>query len=58
MNFTQIADYQLGLHLGAGAYASVKQAVHKKSGLLAAIKIYDKYKLSDVTRRKAVLREI
>jgi len=32
--------------------------VHKESGLLVAIKIYDKYKLSDPARKKAVVREI
>jgi hypothetical protein len=54
MNYTQIADYKLGLHLGAGAYASVKQAIHKQTGLVAAIKIYDKFKLTDLSRKKAV----
>lgn len=32
--------------LGQGAYASVKQATHKESGMVVAIKIYDKFKLS------------
>jgi len=54
MNFTQIGDYKFGKHLGAGAYASVKQAVHTATGMITAIKIYDKLKLSNLSRRKSV----
>jgi serine/threonine protein kinase len=54
MNFTQIGDYKFGKHLGAGAYASVKQAVHSATGMITAIKIYDKLKLSNLSRRKSV----
>jgi|LauGreDrversion4_2_1035121.scaffolds.fasta_scaffold1020001_1 serine/threonine protein kinase len=42
LNFTQIGDYKIGKQLGAGAYASVKQAIHRATGMLTAIKIYDK----------------
>ena len=57
-NFTQISDYKIGKHLGAGNYASVRQAIHKPTGMLLAIKIYDRYKLADQQRKRAVLREI
>jgi serine/threonine protein kinase len=33
--------------LGAGGYAEVRLATHKKTGLQVAIKIYEKYKLID-----------
>ena len=58
MNYTQIGDYKLGKHLGAGAYASVKQAIHRATGMLTAIKIYDKCKLENQTRKKSVMKEI
>lgn len=54
MNFTQIGDYKIGRHLGSGSYASVKQAIHKATGMLTAIKIYDKCKLLEGSRKKAV----
>ena len=58
-NLTSIGDYKLGKHLGSGSYASVKQAIHKHTGLLTAIKIYDKQKLDrSATHKKAVLKEI
>jgi len=31
--------------LGQGAYAIVREGVHKETGFHVAIKIYDKYKL-------------
>lgn len=58
LNFTQIGDYKIGKHLGAGSYASVKQAIHRATGMLTAIKIYDKCKLLDGSRKKAVQREV
>lgn len=45
LNYTNLTDYQVGSTLGQGAYAVVKQATHKQSGMVVAIKIYDKYKL-------------
>jgi len=54
LNFTSIGDYKFGKHLGNGAYASVKQAIHCATGMLTAIKIYDKYKLQNTTRKKSV----
>ena len=57
-NYTQITDYRIGKHLGSGAYASVKQAVHKPSGMILAIKVYEKFKLMEAQRKKSVVREI
>lgn len=57
-NYTTIGDYQIGKHLGVGAYASVKQAIHKPTGMLTAIKIYEKFKLNDPQRKKALIKEI
>jgi serine/threonine protein kinase len=44
--------------LGTGAYAAVKEAVHKTTGLVLAIKIYEKYKLMDAAKKKSVVREV
>lgn len=38
-------QYILGSNLGQGAYAQVKSAIHKETGKMVAIKIYDKFKL-------------
>ena len=58
-NYTQITDYQIGKHLGSGAYASVKMATHKPTGLVLAIKVYEKFKLNEQSQRKVgVKREI
>lgn len=57
-NYTVISDYKVGKFLGTGAYASVKQLTHKATGLLLAVKIYEKYTLMNATRKKSVVREI
>lgn len=57
-NYTQFSDYRVGRHLGAGAYAQVKQVVHKSTGLVLAIKVYEKFKLMEAQRKKSVIREI
>ena len=57
-NLTSITDYQIGRHLGQGAYASVKQALHVPTGLVLAIKVYEKFKLMEAQRKKSVIREI
>ena len=36
----------------------MRQAIHKSTGMLLAIKIYEKYKLSDNNRKKSVAKEI
>lgn len=55
---SKIQDYQLGRELGKGAYAVVKQGLHKKSNTQVAMKVYDKYKLTDNARKQSVKREI
>ena len=57
-NYTLISDYKLGKHIGAGAYASVKFAVHRQTGLAVAIKHYHKAKLTKESRKKALWREV
>ena len=58
-NYTQIGDYIFQRHLGAGSYASVKEAKHKATGMLVAIKIYDKQRLENsCSRKKGVIKEI
>lgn len=36
----------------------VKEGFHKNTGRTLAIKVYDKYKLIDVQRKKSAIREI
>jgi len=57
-NTTGIGEYKMNKQLGQGAYAVVKEAYHKHTGQVLAIKVYDKYKLLDVQRKKSVIREI
>ena len=45
-------------HLGQGSYASVKQAMHVETGLVLAIKVYEKFNLMEASRKKSVIREI
>ena len=45
---SSLEDYSLGKDIGKGAYAIVKEAVHKTTGIRVAIKFYDKTKLADV----------
>lgn len=59
LNFTSVIDYQFGPQLGQGNYAQVKQATHRETGMLLAIKVYDKFKLSEnIQVKKSVCREI
>ena len=44
--------YELGKQIGQGAYAVVKEGIHKPSGERVAIKQYDKSKLQDADRKK------
>ena len=57
-NCSQIEEYSLGHLIGKGAYAEVKECIHKKSGERVAIKQYDRYKLLDLQRKKQAIREI
>lgn len=54
----RIEDYEIGIDIGKGAYAIVKQAVHKSTNKKFAIKIYEKYKLLDPIRNNSVKTEI
>lgn len=47
-NFSSILSYKLGKVLGQGAYAIVKEGIHKPTGISVAIKVYDKYKIMDI----------
>lgn len=57
--FTGSLDaYSIGKQIGQGAYASVKIVQHRASSGYYALKVYEKYKLTDPMKRKAVQREI
>ena len=53
-----VSDYTFQKQLGHGAYAVVKQATHRTSSEKRAIKMYERYKLVDSTRRQSLIREI
>ena len=53
-----IEDYIIGKLIGTGAYASVKSALLKSENKKVALKIYEKYRLSDPSKKKNVSREI
>jgi len=40
-----VADFNIGLMVGKGSFATVKRSVHKKTGHAIAMKIYDKKNL-------------
>ena len=54
----RLEDYAIGKEIGKGAYAIVKQALHKPTNRKMAIKIYEKVKLLDTQRKNSVKREI
>ena len=53
-----IGDFKIEKLLGQGSYASVKLAFEKSTNKKVAIKIYEKYRLSDPHRMNNVKREI
>ena len=53
-----LEEFTLGKLIGTGAYASVKLAVSKTEGKKFALKIYEKYRLTDPSKKKNVAREI
>ena len=57
-NCSDLNSYQFGKVIGTGAYAVVKECIHKPSGEHVAIKQYDRLKLSDVQRKKQAIREV
>lgn len=54
----EIKNYEIKVQLGSGAYAAVKSSVHKTTGQIVAIKIYEKYKLASSQRKNCVNREV
>ena len=53
-----LKDFAIGIQIGAGAFASVKRAVHKTSSFICAIKTYDKKGLKDTNAQEALHKEI
>ena len=49
---------QVGIILGQGSFAKVRLAIDQRTKEKVAIKIYDKFRLLDNTKKKNVLREI
>lgn len=54
VSFGQLENYQIGKPIGQGAYATVYACYHKQTMQKCAIKIYQKVKLNDSMKRKAV----
>ena len=54
----KLSDYEIGHTLGKGAYAVVKACKNKITGEKFAMKIYEKLKLNDNSKKKCVYREI
>lgn len=53
-----LEEFAVGKLIGTGAYASVKSAVLKSDGKKVALKTYEKYRLTDPSKKKNVGREI
>lgn len=53
-----LADFQVGLKIGQGAFAVVKRSVHKGTGHTIALKTYDKKNLTNQEASLALHREI
>jgi len=53
-----IEDYELGDLIGKGAYGEVFQAVHKETGKNYAIKVYDRYQMTQANKLKSINNEI
>ncbi len=53
-----MSEYIIGKQIGQGAYATVRIGMHKKLNKKVALKIYEKEKIKDIQRKKAVRREI
>lgn len=54
----QTQEYILGRQLGKGSYATVRQAVHRETRKQVAVKVYEKYRLIDSSKKQGVKREI
>lgn len=57
-NTKSSSSWTMSKRLGEGAYAIVRLAHHRVSGKRAAVKVYEKSKLQDPQRLRAVRREI
>jgi MAP/microtubule affinity-regulating kinase len=53
----KIEDYSLGKVLGQGAYAVVRIGTHLVTAERVAVKIYEKYRLTDSAKKRNVKRE-
>ena len=53
-----LKDYKIIRNIGKGAYAIVKLVTDRATDETLAMKIYEKYKLTDPARRRSVAREI
>ncbi len=58
MSNSKYEDYLIGSLLGEGAYAEVREVMHKPTNNKYAFKIYNKYRLLDSQRKTNLLREI
>lgn len=47
LNCSMLSNYSFGNQIGKGAYAIVKECIHKPSGTKVAIKQYDRRRLLD-----------
>jgi MAP/microtubule affinity-regulating kinase len=54
----EIKGYLIQNQIGQGAYAIVKQAINTNTKEKVAIKIYEKYRITDTQRKASVNREI
>ena len=57
-NCSDLSAYHFGKTIGKGAYAVVKECIHKPTGERVAIKQYDRSKLNEPARKKQAIREI
>ena len=55
---SKLTKYHIGKEIGKGAYAAVKLVTLKATKEKFAMKIYEKYKLLDQSKKNAVNREI
>lgn len=54
-----LKDFQMGIQIGAGAFAQVKRATHRESSFAVAIKTYDKrHLIKDPAAQEALHKEI
>ncbi len=54
----KLSKYSIGREIGKGAYATCKVIINKITKIKYAMKIYDKSKLNDNSKKKCVIREI